>query len=78
MKILSCKYGGVGQIGSSKWKKVDSREMGITQSMIPVPPWIVLKVLRKAGDWVLFLAKLCLATIGGSRVYLNPDFTQLF
>lgn len=38
-----------GQVEISKWKKVDSREMGITQSMIPVPPWIVLKVLQTAG-----------------------------
>ncbi|GFQ05813.1 poly(A) polymerase i [Phtheirospermum japonicum] len=40
---------GSGQVESSKWRKLDSRNLGITRSMIPVPSWMVLKNLRDAG-----------------------------
>uniref|UniRef100_A0A5B6ZQ61 Polynucleotide adenylyltransferase n=1 Tax=Davidia involucrata TaxID=16924 RepID=A0A5B6ZQ61_DAVIN len=38
-----------GQIDISKWRKVDSRTLGITRSMISSPSWIVLKVLQSKG-----------------------------
>ncbi|CAA2976079.1 Polynucleotide adenylyltransferase family [Olea europaea subsp. europaea] len=33
----------------SKWRKLDSRSLGITRSMISLSSWIVLKILRSAG-----------------------------
>ncbi|XP_031276000.1 uncharacterized protein LOC116134460 isoform X3 [Pistacia vera] len=33
----------------SKWIKVDLRSFRVTSSVIPLPPWIVLKVLRNKG-----------------------------
>ncbi|XP_024983201.1 uncharacterized protein LOC112519335 [Cynara cardunculus var. scolymus] len=38
-----------GAIDVSKWKKMDSRSMGITQKMIPAPPYTVLQILRSRG-----------------------------
>ncbi|KAM7523979.1 hypothetical protein LguiA_013881 [Lonicera macranthoides] len=38
-----------GQIQFSKWRKVDSRTLGITRSMISEPSWIVLKILQSKG-----------------------------
>ncbi|KAI5683986.1 hypothetical protein M9H77_05214 [Catharanthus roseus] len=38
-----------GRIEISKWKRMDSRELGITRSMIPVSSWIILKVLQNSG-----------------------------
>ncbi|GMH24537.1 hypothetical protein Nepgr_026380 [Nepenthes gracilis] len=38
-----------GKIDISRWKKMDSRKFGITQSMIPVSSWVVLKLLRSEG-----------------------------
>ncbi|KAI3462331.1 hypothetical protein Pfo_018994 [Paulownia fortunei] len=40
---------GSGQVEFSKWRKVDSRNLGIARSMISIPSWIVLKNLRAAG-----------------------------
>ncbi|KAL6959837.1 hypothetical protein U1Q18_039988 [Sarracenia purpurea var. burkii] len=38
-----------GHIDMSKWRKLDSRTLGISRSMISVPSWIVLNVLQSAG-----------------------------
>ncbi|KAK6127584.1 hypothetical protein DH2020_038674 [Rehmannia glutinosa] len=40
---------GSGQVEFSTWRKLDSRNLGITRSMISTPSWIVLKNLRDAG-----------------------------
>ncbi|KVI08731.1 Poly A polymerase, head domain-containing protein, partial [Cynara cardunculus var. scolymus] len=40
-----------GAIDVSKWKKMDSRSMGITQKMIPAPPYTVLQILRSRVGW---------------------------
>lgn len=39
-----------GEIDFSKWRKLDSRNFGISSSRIPASPWIVLKVLQSQGD----------------------------
>lgn len=39
----------VVKVDMSSWRKLDSRTLGITRSMIPLPSLIVLKVLRGAG-----------------------------
>nr|XP_016489298.1 PREDICTED: uncharacterized protein LOC107809219 [Nicotiana tabacum] len=38
-----------GEIDFSKWRKLDSRNFGISSSRIPASPWIVLKVLQSEG-----------------------------
>ncbi|XP_057491907.1 uncharacterized protein LOC130777523 [Actinidia eriantha] len=38
-----------GEIDTSKWRKLDSRSLGITRSMISLSSWTVLQVLRRAG-----------------------------
>ncbi|KAG8373603.1 hypothetical protein BUALT_Bualt11G0041500 [Buddleja alternifolia] len=38
-----------GRVGFSKWRKLDSRNLGIARSMIPMSSWMVLKNLRAAG-----------------------------
>ncbi|KAK3005925.1 hypothetical protein RJ639_017798, partial [Escallonia herrerae] len=38
-----------GQINFSKWRMVDSRTVGLTQSMISESSWIVLKILQSKG-----------------------------
>ncbi|CAK9164938.1 unnamed protein product [Ilex paraguariensis] len=38
-----------GRIEFSKWRKMDSRTLGITRSMISWPSWIVMKVLQSKG-----------------------------
>ncbi|KAK3008462.1 hypothetical protein RJ639_013291 [Escallonia herrerae] len=38
-----------GQIDFSKWRMVDSRTVGLTQSMISESSWIVLKILQSKG-----------------------------
>ncbi|OIT21718.1 PREDICTED: uncharacterized protein LOC109218546 isoform X1 [Nicotiana attenuata] len=38
-----------GEIDFSKWRKLDSRNFGISSSRIPASPWIVLKVLQSQG-----------------------------
>lgn len=40
----------LGRDNFSKWRKLDSRSLGITRSMISLSSWIVLKILRSAGD----------------------------
>ncbi|CAL8171457.1 unnamed protein product [Prunus armeniaca] len=39
----------VGCIDMSKWKKLDSRNLGIKPSMVSQPSWIVLKILQSEG-----------------------------
>lgn len=39
-----------GQIDFSKWRKLDSRNFGISRSMIPPSPQVVLKILHGEGD----------------------------
>lgn len=39
---------------------MDSRELGITRSMIPVSSWIILKVLQNSGENI-FCTHVCLA-----------------
>lgn len=34
----------------SNWRKLDSRTLGLTQSMVSLPSLIVLKILQGAGD----------------------------
>ncbi|XP_027180185.1 uncharacterized protein LOC113778863 isoform X1 [Coffea eugenioides] len=46
---------GVGEIEFSKWRKLDARKMGINQSMIPMSPWIVLKILKNEGFEAYFV-----------------------
>ncbi|XVF59888.1 hypothetical protein PTKIN_Ptkin07bG0312100 [Pterospermum kingtungense] len=36
-------------IETSKWKKIPASKLGITDSMIPFPSWIVLNTLRRGG-----------------------------
>ncbi|XP_024983324.1 uncharacterized protein LOC112519415 [Cynara cardunculus var. scolymus] len=43
-----------GEINVSKWKKMDSRSLGITRSMLPSSPFTVLKILRTRGDFYSF------------------------
>lgn len=38
-----------GGIDVSKWKKMDSRSLGITRTMVPSPPYTVLQILRSRG-----------------------------
>ncbi|KAK4733310.1 hypothetical protein R3W88_007571 [Solanum pinnatisectum] len=38
-----------GQIDFSKWRKLDSRDFGISRSMIPPSPLVVLKILHGEG-----------------------------
>ncbi|KAL3341233.1 hypothetical protein AABB24_025670 [Solanum stoloniferum] len=38
-----------GQIDFSKWRKLDSRNFGISRSMIPLSPLVVLKILHGKG-----------------------------
>ncbi|WMV18028.1 hypothetical protein MTR67_011413 [Solanum verrucosum] len=38
-----------GQIDFSKWRKLDSRNFGISRSMIPPSPRVVLKILHGEG-----------------------------
>ncbi|KAL7255557.1 hypothetical protein ACSBR1_009653 [Camellia fascicularis] len=38
-----------GKIDTSKWRKLDSRSLGITRSMISSSSWIVVKVLQSEG-----------------------------
>ncbi|VVA10028.1 PREDICTED: poly(A) polymerase [Prunus dulcis] len=38
-----------GCIDMSKWKKLDSRNLGIKPSMVSQPSWIVLKILQSEG-----------------------------
>ncbi|ONH97268.1 hypothetical protein PRUPE_7G180900 [Prunus persica] len=38
-----------GCIDTSKWKKLDSRNLGIKPSMVSQPSWIVLKILQSEG-----------------------------
>ncbi|XP_016451893.1 uncharacterized protein LOC107776501 isoform X1 [Nicotiana tabacum] len=38
-----------GQLDFSKWRKLDSRNFGITRSMIPPSAWVVLKILQSEG-----------------------------
>ncbi|KAK4430358.1 Poly(A) polymerase I [Sesamum alatum] len=38
-----------GQVEFSKWRKLDSKRLGIAKSMISVPSWTVLRNLRAAG-----------------------------
>ncbi|KAJ9540844.1 hypothetical protein OSB04_027350 [Centaurea solstitialis] len=38
-----------GKVDVSKWKKMDSRSLGITRTMVPSPPFTVLKILRSRG-----------------------------
>ncbi|CAI9110508.1 OLC1v1010554C1 [Oldenlandia corymbosa var. corymbosa] len=40
---------GRGGIKFSKWRKLDSRELGIHQSMISHSAWTVIKILQNAG-----------------------------
>lgn len=40
----------IGQIDFSQWRKLDSRNFGISRSMIPSSPWVVLKNLHNKGD----------------------------
>ncbi|KAK1410517.1 hypothetical protein QVD17_37054 [Tagetes erecta] len=37
------------KIDISKWQKMDSRSLGITQVMVPSSPYTLLKILRSAG-----------------------------
>lgn len=46
---------GLGQMDMSKWRKLDSRTLGIAQKSISESSWIVLKILQSAGD-LLFLS----------------------
>ena len=39
----------IGHVDTSKWKKMDSRRLGILLSMIPEASRIVLKVLQNEG-----------------------------
>lgn len=38
-----------GGIDFSKWRKIYSRDVGISNSMIPASVWTVLKVLQSGG-----------------------------
>ncbi|KAI3747674.1 hypothetical protein L6452_10252 [Arctium lappa] len=38
-----------GEVNVSKWKKMDSRSLGITRTMVPSSPFTVLKILRTRG-----------------------------
>nr|XP_043631095.1 uncharacterized protein LOC122602557 isoform X2 [Erigeron canadensis] len=38
-----------GEINFSKWKKMDSRSLGITRVMVPSSPYTLLKILRSSG-----------------------------
>ncbi|KAL2522047.1 Polynucleotide adenylyltransferase family protein [Forsythia ovata] len=39
----------MGRDNFSKWRKLDSRSLGITKSMISLSSWVVLKILQSAG-----------------------------
>lgn len=43
------KVAGLGQTDMSKWRKLDSRTLGIARNSIPESSWIVLKILQRAG-----------------------------
>ncbi|KAL4577765.1 hypothetical protein LXL04_013878 [Taraxacum kok-saghyz] len=38
-----------GEINSSKWKKMDSRSLGISRTMVPSSPYTLLKILQNKG-----------------------------
>ncbi|KAL8034757.1 hypothetical protein ABFX02_12G050600 [Erythranthe guttata] len=40
---------GSGQVEISKWRKIDSRNLGLTRSMVSIPASVVLRNLRAAG-----------------------------
>ncbi|EYU30375.1 hypothetical protein MIMGU_mgv1a017146mg [Erythranthe guttata] len=40
---------GSGQVEISKWRKIDSRNLGLRRSMISIPASVVLRNLRAAG-----------------------------
>ncbi|KAM0003919.1 putative polynucleotide adenylyltransferase [Helianthus debilis subsp. tardiflorus] len=40
---------GPGKIDISKWRKMDSRSLGITRVMVPSSPYTLLKILRSRG-----------------------------
>ncbi|KAM3306355.1 hypothetical protein P3S67_013225 [Capsicum chacoense] len=44
-----CSVNEAGQIDFSKWRKLDSRNFGISRSVIPPSSWIVLKILHNEG-----------------------------
>ncbi|KAF3627985.1 hypothetical protein FXO37_29590 [Capsicum annuum] len=44
-----CSVNEAGQIDFSKWRKLDSRNFGISRSVIPPSSWIVLKILHSEG-----------------------------
>nr|GEY76677.1 polynucleotide adenylyltransferase family protein [Tanacetum cinerariifolium] len=46
-------------IEPEKWKKMDSRALGITRTMIPSSPYTLLKILRTKGDYCLVLSFTC-------------------
>lgn len=47
---MICDDDDVGEIDFSKWRKLYSREFGISNSMIPAYAWNVLKGLQSGGD----------------------------
>lgn len=47
---MICDDYDAGQIDFSKWRKLDSRNFGISRSMIPPSAWVVLKILQSEGD----------------------------
>lgn len=58
-----------GEIDFSKWRKLDSRNFGISSSRIPASPWIVLKVLQSEGDTKLF--HMMLSSLSGFLSYIH-------
>lgn len=49
----------VGCIDMSKWKKLDSRNLGIKPSMVSQPSWTVLKILQSEGNILFYFCLHC-------------------
>lgn len=52
---MICDDDDAGGIDFSKWRKIYSRDVGISNSMIPASVWTVLKVLQSGGDIYCFI-----------------------